>query len=320
MRALTFDRIGTLDALALGTVPDPEPAAGEVLVRIVAAGVNPSDVKNVLGRFPYTTVPRVPGRDFAGVVVAGPDELVGREVWGSGKGLGFTRDGTHAEMLALPAGGVALKPETLTFEQAASCGTPYLTAFEAIERGGVTAGTTLLLIGLGAVGSAALDIARGRGADVIVGVRRPELAEKLRGEGIETVLLDDPGRLAATVHARRPEGAEVVFETTGHWLPAVVPVLAVGGRVCIIAAPADGHVRVPVLDLYRRGAVIIGVNSLLHDVVASAASLEKLRVTFDSGELPAPDPAVLRPLEEAVRVYHDLNGGASAKYVLVNQN
>ncbi|MRH89023.1 hypothetical protein GFY24_16475 [Nocardia sp. SYP-A9097] len=74
------------------------------------------------------------------------------------------------------------------------------------------------------------------------------------------------------------------------------------------------------LDLYRRGADIIGVNSLLHDVVASAAALEKLRRAFECGELPVPDPAVSRPLEDAVAVYRDLNDGIASKFVLVNPN
>ena len=66
MKALQFDRTGDLAALELVDMPDPLPAADEVRVEIRAAGLNPSDVKNVLGRFPYTTLPRVPGRDFAG--------------------------------------------------------------------------------------------------------------------------------------------------------------------------------------------------------------------------------------------------------------
>ncbi|HUO54191.1 MAG TPA: zinc-binding alcohol dehydrogenase family protein [Rhodoblastus sp.] len=108
--------------------PKPQPAEGEVLVEIMAAGINPSDVENVLGFFPYTTMPRIPGRDFAGIVRAGPADLIGRKVWGAGFGLGFTRDGAHAEFLSLPAAGCALLPEQLDFASAAACGVPYVTA------------------------------------------------------------------------------------------------------------------------------------------------------------------------------------------------
>jgi len=120
-----------------------------VLVQIKAAGLNPSDVKNVLGRFPYTTLPRIPGRDFAGIVVEGPQALIGQEVWGTGRELGFFADGSHAQFVKLPANGVAKKPTHLSFAQAASLGVPYTTAWDALERSGVTAETRLLVIGAG---------------------------------------------------------------------------------------------------------------------------------------------------------------------------
>ena len=77
MNALQFTATGDLANLSLVEVPVPVPSAGEVLVQIKAAGLNPSDVKNVLGRFPYTTLPRIPGRDFAGVARA----VVGVRGW-----------------------------------------------------------------------------------------------------------------------------------------------------------------------------------------------------------------------------------------------
>ncbi len=73
MQALQFSATGSLDTLQLHGLAKPVPAAGEVLVEVRATGVNPSDIKNVLGLFPYTTTPRIPGRDFAGVIVEGPE-------------------------------------------------------------------------------------------------------------------------------------------------------------------------------------------------------------------------------------------------------
>ena len=64
MQALQFSTIGTLDSLQVCELPTPVPASGEVLVEVRATGINPSDVKNVLGIFPYTSVPRIPGRDL----------------------------------------------------------------------------------------------------------------------------------------------------------------------------------------------------------------------------------------------------------------
>src|SRR5215831_667462 len=69
---------------------------GSAVIEIRSAGVNPSDVRAVLGAMPHAVWPRTPGRDYAGVVVEGPQQLLGRQVWGSGGDLGLRRDGTHA--------------------------------------------------------------------------------------------------------------------------------------------------------------------------------------------------------------------------------
>lgn len=100
MRALKFYQTGSVDDLQMEKVPAPTPADGEVLVQVKAAAINPSDVKNVQGKMHETTVPRVPGRDFAGIIVKGPDELLGQSLFGSGGNIGFGRDGSHAQYLA----------------------------------------------------------------------------------------------------------------------------------------------------------------------------------------------------------------------------
>src|SRR5271170_6473314 len=99
MRAVVVRQFGHPNLLKIEEVPTPEPGNGEALVEIRAAAVNPSDVKNVQGTMHGTTLPRIPGRDFAGIVVRGPDELIGREVWGTGGDIGFTKDGSHAQFI-----------------------------------------------------------------------------------------------------------------------------------------------------------------------------------------------------------------------------
>ena len=76
-------------------------ADDEVLIEVKAAAVNPSDVKAATGLMPYAVFPRTPGRDYAGVVIDGPKELIGREVFGSSGDLGIRRDGTHATHLVV---------------------------------------------------------------------------------------------------------------------------------------------------------------------------------------------------------------------------
>lgn len=317
MKALQFDKTGDLSSLRFVDVATPQPGADDVLVEIKAAGLNPSDVKNVLGRFPYTTLPRIPGRDFAGVVVEGPQALLGQEVWGTGRELGFFADGSHAQFVKLPASGVAHKPSHLSFAQAASLGVPYTTAWDALERSDVSAETRLLVIGGGAVATAALALAKVRGAQILAAARRPEQVKDLQAQGFATIQLDKPEELGAQVHAVYSGGADVIFDTTGFWLPASVAALAPFGRIAIIAAPVDGHVQLPALALYRKGGSVVGINSLLYGVEACAAMLEQFGRFFDEDRLPLPQGLVEVPLAEGLARYAEVNQGRGDKIILI---
>jgi NADPH:quinone reductase-like Zn-dependent oxidoreductase len=157
-------------SVTVSEVPQPSPRPGEVLVRVEAAAINPSDLVNIRGGFPMTKLPRVIGRDFAGRVVQGPPHLLDRKVWGAGgSDLGLTRDGTHAELIALPEDAVALRPHSLSSEDAAASGIPYITAWLAlVERAAIKRGDWVLVSGAaGSVGTAAVEIARYVGARAI---------------------------------------------------------------------------------------------------------------------------------------------------------
>ncbi len=318
MQALQFSATGTLDALQLRDVPTPVPEAGEVLIEVRATGINPSDIKNVLGRFPYTTTPRIPGRDFSGVVVSGPPELQGKAVWGgTGKGFGFYRDGCHAQYVVMPAAAVARMPESLTFAQAATCGVPFITAWDALERSQVQAGTRFLIIGAGAVAQAAQALGQARGANVVLAVRRAEVAQALQARGIRAFQLPDAEQLPEQVRDHFQQHApEVIFDTTGYWLSAAVNSVDTFGRVAVISAPADGLIKMSALNLYRRGGAIIGVNSLLYSLEGCARMLEQIGAAFEGG-IPVPDSFIELPLSEAVAAYHRINEEGSEKIVLI---
>lgn len=318
MQAIQFSAAGSLESLQLNDVPTPVAGANEVLVEVRAAGLNPSDLKNVLGRFPYTTTPRIPGRDFSGVIVEGPEELLGKAVWdGTGKGFSFTQDGCHAQYVVVPANAIALKPESLTFVQAATFGVPYITAWDALERSKVKAGTRFLVIGAGAVARAAQALARARGANVVLGVRRAEVVQELQTQGISAFQLSGADQLAEQAQdSFAQQSPEVIFDTTGFWLPAAVNTVAAFGRVVVIAAPMDGMINMSALNLYRRGGSVIGVNSLLYSLEDCAKMLEQLSEAF-GGKLPIPESFTELPLSEAVAAYHRVNEGGAEKIVLI---
>ena len=148
LRGLYFRSTGSLDNLQVAELPMPVPKAGEVLVKVLAAAINPSDVKNVLGKMAETATPRVPGRDFAGRVISGDSRWEGKAVFGTGGNLGFGRDGSHAEFVAVPVEALVEMPPEFSNEQAAGIGLEYLTAFAALVRtGAVQNGETVLVTG-----------------------------------------------------------------------------------------------------------------------------------------------------------------------------
>lgn len=318
MQALQFTATGSLDTLQLRQLPQPVPAAGEVLVEVRATGVNPSDIKNVQGLFPYTTTPRIPGRDFAGVVVAGPDELLGQAVWGgTGKGFGFYQDGCHAQYVVVPANAVAPLPKSLSFAQAATCGVPFITAWDALERSQVKAGTRLLIIGAGAVAKAAQVLAKARGAEVVLAARRADVVQSLQAQGITAFELSEEGQLPEQAREHfQQQAPEVIFETTGFWLAAAVNSVDSFGRVAIIAAPKDGLISLSSLNLYRRGGSIVGINSLLYSLEDCAQMLTQIGAAFDAG-LAVPSGFIELPLADAVAAYQQVSAGASEKIVLI---
>ena len=272
----------------------------------------------ILGLFPYTTGPRIPGRDFAGVVVAGPDELLGQAVWGgTGKGFGFYQDGCHAQYVVVPANAVAALPKSLSFAQAATCGVPFITAWDALERSQVKAGTRFLIIGAGAVAKAAQALAQARGAKVVMAARRAEVVHDLQAQGITAFELSEDGQLPEQARQHFDQQApEVIFETTGFWLAAAVNTVDTLGRIAIIAAPQDGVISLSSLNLYRRGGSIVGINSLLYSLEECAQMLKRIGAAFDAG-LPAPRGFVELPLAQAVAAYQQVSAGAAEKIVLI---
>ena len=310
MLALQFKQTGSLEQLKLEDLPSPDVKSGNVLIKVKAAAINPSDVKNVLGKMSHTTVPRIPGRDFAGVVIEGSSNLVGLEVWGTGGELGFTRDGTHAEFISLPEAAVKPKPKNLSLEESAAIGVVYVTAFTGIERAALSEGETLLVIGAtGGVGGAAMRIAKWRGAKTIGTIRRDSDAETAVANGADlTINLQEQDLTEAVMSATNGKGADVVFDTVGGSLfEQCLPTLGSGGRIIEISASAGkSKVSFDLLDFYRRDLKLIGVNTLHLDAMACAEVLQKLTSNLE-GLSPSIDIGATYSLEEAVTAYQQVN-------------
>src|SRR5271157_4306091 len=319
MRAMRFEAFGDPSVLKVAEVPAPtvdEKAAG--LVRVIAASINPSDVKNVAGAMKQTMLPRVPGRDFAGVVEAGPAEWIGAEVWGTGGDVGVTRDGTHAELIAVPAASLRRKPGRLSFDEAASVGVNYMAAWLGVEAAGLKARETVLLIGAGGgVGSAAAQIARRLGAHVIGSdVRAPRSDAPIRSIA-ETLIIgaeDLPAEVRAATGGR---GADVVLDLVGGVMfRNAVNSLALRGRLVEIASTGQREVSFDLADFYHNESRLYGVDTLKRDLTASAEVLEALTAGFVAGDYRAAPITETCGLGEAQEAYRKVAAGTTGRVVL----
>lgn len=310
------------DTLDLQLQPQSPPAAplGHAVVEVLAAAVNPSDVKAALGMMPHAVWPRTPGRDFAGRVVAGPKEWLGAEVWGTGGDLGVTRDGSHARYLVLPESALARKPAAVPVAAAGTVGVPFITAWEGLRRAGLRGpGQTVVVFGAnGKVGQAAIQLATRAGAAVI-GVERG--ASRYQGHASQPVRVLDgtaPDLGDALLEATGGRGADIAYNTVGSpYFAAALHSLAVGGTQVLIST-IERSVPFDILMFYRRNLQLLGVDSLKLSVVDCAAILNLLAPGFGDGSLRAfpVDPAGLVPLEEAADAYRRVIAGSSSRVVL----
>jgi len=325
MRALRFDKTGSLDDLKLAEVARPAPGQGEVLVRIRAAAVNPSDIKNILGKMHETSVPRIPGRDYAGVVIEGPGEMVGCSVFGTGGNLGFGRDGSHAEYLAVPQAAAVAIPKGISFESAATLGLPFLTAYAAlVSAAGLRAGETILITGTtGAVGRAAVFIAASLGATVLGTARSaskiPRADALPVSHWINLESADLPAKVRELTGGR---GADVVFDLIGGGLfEKCLASLARRGRQVAIASGPERRVAFDLIDFYHNESRLFGVDSLKLTFEETGAILRALSSGLAAGLYPSPstdEPVRVFPLEQGVQVYRDVaEGRIRQKAVLV---
>jgi NADPH:quinone reductase len=287
-------------------------------VRIIAASINPSDVKNVAGTMRQTTLPRIPGRDFAGVVEAGPAVWIGAAVWGTDGDTGFTRDGTHAEMIAVPVASLRRKPDTLTFDQAASVGVNYIAAWCGLEAAGLSAGETVLLIGArGGVGGAAAQIARRLGARVIGVDRRAPHPDAPIHRIAEKLILDAKDLPVEVRAATGGKGADVVFDLVGGVMfRNAVDSLALRGRLVEIAATGQREVSFDLADFYHNESRLYGVDTLKRDLEASAEVLEVLTPGFVVGDYRAAPITETCGLGDAQKAYRKVAAGSVGRIVL----
>lgn len=292
----------------------------DLLIEIKAAAVNPSDVKAATGLMPYAVFPRTPGRDYAGVVIDGPKDFIGREVFGSSGDLGIRRDGTHASHLVVEADAVVEKPAGISWEAAAGIGVPFVTAMEGLRRAGIPkAGETVLVMGVnGKVGQASTQIATWHGARVIGVVRRSEPYEGHASSNVDVIDASATDVAARVRELTGGKGADIVFNTVGDpYFEAAHKSLGLRGRQILIAA-IDRIVPFNILEFYRGQHTYVGIDTLGLSSVATGAVLRELGPGFAGGHLrpfPIKESAVY-PLEQAKAAFAAVAGSSRDRVIL----
>lgn len=301
-KAVVFHEPGGPEKLTVIDAPTPSPGPGEVLIRVMAAGVQPFDIAVVEGWLPMAAdgpdYPRTPGNEYAGVI-----EAVGPGVSGFAPGdevLGFNVLGSYREHVAMPADQITAKPPSMPWEVAGGFTAPAQTAHIALQDMGLSEGETLLVHGAaGAVGTIAVQLARHRGATVI-GAAREARHDYLRSLGALPVAYGEgfTDRVRALAPGGTVHGA--IDGVGGQALDATLELIADRSRIFTLV----DHAKAP------------GLGIRTAPPKRSAARLAELADLYAQGRLHVHIHAEF-PLEKAADAHRfHKQGGVQGKIVL----
>src|SRR6266513_351869 len=290
MKAIVIHSSGGPEVLKYEDAPRPQPKDDEVLIRVMAAAVNPVDVFIREGR--SNQFPLIPGMDVAGVV-----EQVGNKVTKFKRGdaiyayLSFDEQGGYAEFAVAKQDHAALKPKSIDFEQAAAVPLAATTAWQAlIEKAGLTAGQTVLIHGgSGGVGTFAVQIAKARGAKVIA------TASTANQDLLKQLGVDQPIDYTTTKFEDVVKDVDVVLNAVrGDTLARSYGVVKKGGIIVSITGQPDPG------ELEKHG--IRGAGLSAHP---DAKVLEELAKLIDAGKI-TPIVSAVMPLVDVAKAQEEI--------------
>ena len=319
MKAIRVHEFGGPEVLRLEDVPDLQAGAGQVVVRVKAAGVNPYDTYMRLGTYAIKpALPYTPGSDAAGVV-----ESVGAGIEGISPGdrvyVGGTLTGAYAEQTLAEAWQVHRLPPNVSFAQGAGVNVPYATAFRALwQIARAQAGETVLIHGAsGGVGLAGVQLARAAGLTVIGTGGTERGRELVAAQGAHHVLDHHaPGYLDRLMELTAGRGVDLILEMLANVnLAKDLSVLALKGRVVVIGN--RGNIEINPREIMRREAAVLGMmlwNASRQELASIHAGIV---AGLENGSL-RPVVGKQFPLAEAPQAHRTvMEPGAFGKIVLV---
>jgi NADPH:quinone reductase len=282
MKAMRSHQFGKPDQLRLEQIADPQAQAGQVVIRVKAAGINPADIVLLSGVLRAIPLPYIPGADVCGEV-----ESCGAGVTHVGKGdrvFGRALTGGYAEKTCLAAGETIPLPANLSFEEGAAIPIPFYTAYYALHhKAALKSGETVLVsAGGGGVGVAAIQLAKLAGARVLTTVGSPEKAERTRALGADVAInYRDQDFVAEVQKLTDGKGVDVIIENVAtDNLAKDILAVALAGRIVLIgtgtgkAADATFGVLGTLLkDVTMYGMSLINAGSTIPEMAATLSPL-----------------------------------------------
>ncbi|MFM1964714.1 MAG: hypothetical protein RL134_439 [Actinomycetota bacterium] len=319
MLAAYYEQRGNSDVLTVGEIPTPGPGVGEVRVRLQVAAVNPTDWKSRAHAAPMDFPLQVPGQDGAGVIEAvGPGVDIGRigeRVWVYH--AAFQRQyGTAAQFTVVPARQAVRIPDGIDTDQAAALGIPYLTAYGCLFADGSIDGQTVLVHGgAGAVGHAAVQLARRGGAHVIATVSSATKGAIAADAGAHVVVdYTSDGAIDAIRSAARAGVDRVVEVDLTRNLELDLAVIVPGGVIVTYAADAVDPT-VPVRNLMTRNATLRFALVYGFPAPLLAAGITEVTEALEAGDL-SPLPVVRFPLADVAAAHDAVQSRTPAKVLI----
>ena len=260
MKAIIVQDFGGPEVLQIQTVPDPQPANGEVVVKLHAAGVNPVETYQRAGTPPYHNVefPWTPGSDGAGEVISIGEEVTDWKIGDRVYVYAPKGNGTYAEMIACKSSQVHRLPENVSFEQGAAMGVPYATAHRALfGKANAKAGEVVFIQGAsGGVGTAAIQLANRAGLVVAGSASDEEFIERVGAK--YTFNHHQDGYMSDALGATCGRGFDLILELKADAnLGRDAEVLAPFGRIVVIGS--GGPVEINPRDWMSKDATVMGM-------------------------------------------------------------
>jgi NADPH:quinone reductase len=319
MLAAYYEQRGNSDVLHVAEIPTPGPGVGEVRVRLQVAAVNPTDWKSRAHVVPMEYPLQVPGQDGAGVIEAvGPGvdiSRIGERVWVYH--AAFQRQyGTAAQFTVVPARQAVRIPEGVDVDQAAALGIPYLTAYGCLFADGPIDGETVLVHGgAGAVGHAAIQLARRAGAHVITTVSSEAKGAIAADAGAHVVVdYTAEGAVDAIRSAARAGVGRIIEVDLTRNLDLDLAVMTPGGVIVTYAADAADP-PVPVRTLMMRNATLRFVLVYGFPPALLAAGVGEVTAALAAGDL-SPLPVVRFPLADVAAAHDAVQSRTPAKVLI----